>query len=515
MIWSSVSTFSDIIRKAAELYSEKIAFKDQRRELSFLEYEAEVNQLASALYANGVLPGSRIAVFSQGRIEVAVILGLCKAGFVPVPLNWRMAVDEVALLLQDCEPSVFFVEDRYMTSIGSIESLPRDCAVVCIGKPAHGVDHYSELLQEGTGDFDFEVKPEDPACIIYTSGTTGRPKGAVLTHRGVALNCQDSSLQTIKFRPDDVTLMVMPLFHVGGVWYYLFPSFASGCLTLIRDRFDPDDVITTCLEENVTNIHVVPTMLGELLDRPDFPLAATHLRLIVYAGSSMPIDLLRRSMAKLGSCGFAQAYGSTEAGIISALDVRSHKLALEDSSRANLLRSCGKPLSGTDVRIDRASQNSDDPVGEILVKSNKLMGLYWQLPEATSERFEQGWLKTGDLGYFDPDGYLYIVDRKNDLVISGGENIYPFEVEEVLRSHPDVCEASVFGIPDRKWVERLVAAVVLSSNSELSAQALIDHTRLSLPGYKTPKAIFFVESLPKSPVGKVLRKSLRETFSKV
>lgn len=514
MNWSSIRTFADVIRQASECYAGKIAFRDRHRELSFSAYEAEVNRLADALKSNGVQLGARVAVYSQGRIEVAVILGLCSAGFIPVPLNWRMPAAEISALLKDCDPSVLFVEDRYVASMTTVSGLSSECAVVCIGENVRGLDNYDDLLEEA-GDQVFvpvQILPEDPACMIYTSGTTGRPKGALLTHRGVVLNCRESCHEAIKFDIDDVTLMVMPLFHVGGVWYYLFPSFASGCLTLIRERFDLDDVVATCVQEAVTVIHVVPTMLAEILAHRDFTAAAALLRLIVYAGSSMPLDLLQRAMDQLTGCGFAQAYGSTEGGIISALDPASHYAALASPVAAQVLRSCGKPLSDTQVIIDRPDMDSQDPIGEILVKSSRIMGAYWQLPEATSERLDQGWLKTGDLGYFDADGYLYIVDRKNDMVISGGENIYPFEVEEVLRSHPAVLEVSVFGLPDPKWVERLVAAVVMAPKTGISEQALIEHVRQYLPGYKTPKTIFFTEALPKNPVGKVLRKILREKY---
>lgn len=514
MNWGSIQTFGDVIRQASACYAEKIAFKDRHRQLSFSEYEAEVNRLADALKNKGVQPGARLAVYSQGRIEVAVILGLCSAGFIPVPLNWRMPAAEISALLKDCDPSVLFLEDRYAASMNMVTGFSPDCAVVCIGEPVPGLDSYTNLLKEARNVIFplTQLLADDPACMIYTSGTTGRPKGAVLTHRGVVLNCRESCHEAIRFKRDDVTLMVMPLFHVGGVWYYLFPSFASGCLTLIRERFDLEDVVATSLQDAVTVIHVVPTMLAEMLAHPDFISAAAHLRLIVYAGSSMPLDLLQRAMDQLSGCGFAQAYGSTEGGIICALDPASHHAALSSTQAAQILRSCGKPLSDTQVIIERADQGSKDPIGEILVKSSRIMGAYWQLPDATSERIDQGWLKTGDLGYFDADGYLYIVDRKNDMVISGGENIYPFEVEEVLRTHPDVLEVSVFGLPDPKWVERLVAAVVRVPESGISEQALIEHVRQHLPGYKTPKTIFFTDALPKSPVGKVLRKILRETF---
>jgi acyl-CoA synthetase (AMP-forming)/AMP-acid ligase II len=255
-------------------------------------------------------------------------------------------------------------------------------------------------------------------------------------------------------------------------------------------------------------------MLADLLARAEFVHAANSLRLVVYAGSSMPMDLLSRAMDTLSRCEFAQAYGSTEAGSITALGPAAHHLALADPARRQLLRSCGKPLTETEISIDSFNESANsNGVGEILVRSHKLMSAYWRRPETTAERFRDGWLRTGDLGYLDDEGYLYIVDRKNDMVISGGENIFPFEVEEALCAHPMIKEASVFGVADPRWVEKLVAAVVLVPGAALTEREIIEHARKHLPGYKTPKTVRVVDELPKNTVGKVLRKNLRQQFA--
>ncbi|CEH49288.1 AMP-binding protein [Xanthomonas citri pv. durantae] len=375
---------------------------------------------------------------------------------------------------------------------------------------------YADLLAQSLPSPAYRAQAGEAACIIYTSGTTSAPKGAMLSHAGIVRCCQDCARAAIGFKPDDLTLMVMPLFHVGGIWYYMFPSIFSGATTLLQERFEPEQVVRAFEAETISNIHVVPTMLADLLNRPAFVEAATRLRLIVYAGSSMPSELLNSAMTTLRSCEFAQAYGSTEAGSITALSPSDHRLAIQDPAHRRLLRSCGKPLPVTEVRIedDFASASERHPIGEIQVRSAKLMSGYWRRPEATADRLtDDGWFRTGDLGQFDDEGYLYIVDRKNDMVISGGENIFPFEVEEVLHTHPAVEEASVFGIPDTRWVERLVAAVVLRPDAKVSEADIIAYARQHLPGYKTPKSIHIVQELPKSAVGKILRKTLRERFN--
>lgn len=513
MDWSNATTFGDMVDLAVETFGDKVAFRDTRRELSFRGFANEIASVATALFSYGLRPGDRIAILAQNRIEVPVLLGLCRAGLIPVPLNWRMPAEDLATLLLDCEPTAFFVEDRYLSVLGHLpETSTR--LTIAIGNSEPGVRSYSSLAAHRPADLDIPVVAQDAACIIYTSGTTSAPKGAILTHGGVVKNCRDCAREAIGFTPDDVSLMVMPLFHVGGIWYYMFPSVFSGCTTILRERFEPEQVIAAFSAEPISNIHVVPTMLADLLSRPAFVEASSTLRLIVYAGSSMPSELLGRAMATLSGCEFAQAYGSTEAGSITALGPEAHRLAVESTTHRQLLRSCGKPLTDTEVRIEQSIDAAEaDVVGEILVRSPKLMLGYWRRDDATKERFEDGWFRTGDLGYLDQEGYLYIVDRKNDMVISGGENIFPFEVEEVLCSHPLVLEASVFGVADPRWVEKLVAAVVLKPGAILSPEQIIEHVRAHLPGYKTPKVVHLVDTLPKSPVGKVLRKTLREQFA--
>ncbi|HEM7850526.1 AMP-binding protein [Burkholderia multivorans] len=516
MDWNRAETFGDLVDLAVAAFGDKVALRDEYRALTYQEFAGEIERIAAALFSYGLRPGARVAVLSQNRVEVPVLLGLCRYGFVPVPLNWRLPAEDLGSLLQDCEPAAFFVEERYLDIVAKLPHADVGLTIAINGSSSLPQHRYADMLAESLPSPASTAQAEDAACIIYTSGTTSAPKGAVLSHAGIVQCCQDCARAAIGFTPDDLTLMVMPLFHVGGIWYYMFPSIFSGATTLLQERFEPEQVVRAFEEELITNIHVVPTMLADLLNRPTFVRAATRLRLIVYAGSSMPSELLNRAMMTLRSCEFAQAYGSTEAGSITALSPSDHRLAIQDPAHRRLLRSCGKPLPLTEVRIedDFASASERHPVGEIQVRSAKLMSGYWRRPEATADRLtDDGWFRTGDLGQFDDEGYLYIVDRKNDMVISGGENIFPFEVEEVLHTHPAVEEASVFGIPDTRWVERLVAAVVLRPDAKVSEADIIAYARQHLPGYKTPKSIHIVQELPKNAVGKILRKTLRERFN--
>lgn len=512
--WNEAENFGDVIDMAAAAHGDKVAFRDARQNMSFAQYHTQIHAVAGGLRARGLSAGDRVAILSHGRIEVVVLLGLCAAGFVPVPLNWRLSAAELARLIKDCGPKALFVEDRFQEVLPAIEAVTDELPlIVTIEGTSPASYSYAELAA-----CDPEAAPdgpagEDAACLLYTSGTTGAPKGVLLTHRAAIGNCRDVARDAFGFTADDVTLMAMPLFHVGGIWYYLFPSFASGCTTIIQERFDPDAVITAMGRERVTNIHIVPTMLGDLLSRDGLLEATSNLRLIVYAGSSMPSDLLHRGVEALPNCAFAQAYGSTEGGSITALSAQDHAKALEDPAWAHLLRSCGRPIGDVEIQIVPQDDRSSEPMGEILVRSSKLMAGYWQRPEDTAEKIVDGWLYTGDVGHVDRDGYLYIVDRKNDMIISGGENVFPFEVEEVLCQHEAVTEAAVFGIADPRWVERLVAAIVLHPDMSADPKDIIAFVRARLAGYKTPKSVIILPSLPRSAVGKVLRKELRSEYA--
>lgn len=511
--WAAAATFADVIALAADAYGYKAAFRDKHRELSFIGYRAEVDAVAAALRARGLQPGDRIAILSQNRIESTVLLGLCRAGFVPVPVNWRLAAAELSRLLEDCEPAALFVEARFTEVLAEIAlAVTLPSLLVMIDPVDSAALTYADLALPIDGEPAAKPDVDDVCCLLYTSGTTGLPKGVLLTHGAVVANCHDLARDAFAFTADDVSVMAMPLFHVGGIWYYLFPSFASGCTTLIRERFDPEDVVETFEREAVTNIHIVPTMLSDLVARDRLRIAATALRLIVYAGSSMPSELLSRAMAAFPNCHFAQAYGSTEGGSITALSADDHDRAERDPAWAHLLRSCGRPIGTTQIRIEPQDDRASEPMGEILITSDKLMAGYWRRPDETAEKMAGGWMRTGDVGHIDSDGYLYIVDRKNDMIISGGENVFPFEVEEVLCRHDAVAEAAVFGVPDPRWVERLVAAVVLEPGAVLDPAELVAFARQHLAGYKTPKSVLILPGLPRSAVGKILRKELRAEY---
>lgn len=505
-------TIGEVFRSNARQRPDKVAFKIGARERSFSSLFDRVQRLIAGLYASGVRPGDRVAVLSKNSIEFIEVYGVSAGGMIPVPLNWRLSPGELTAVLNNCSPSALIYQDGFAEMIGRIlPELEFEVVTFEFGVEKFADSSYERLLAgPHPKPPEYFADEEDTACLLYTSGTTGRPKGAELTHRGLLRNARATIEELLGLREDDIALAPMPFFHVGGMWYHLFPSFAAGCTSVVLPEFDPGVVLLTIEQQRVTNVHVVPTMIHALLALPQRETTdLSSLRAIFYAASTIPSELLRRATAAF-SCDFVQGYGSTEGGMISCLSAADHRKAIENEA---LLLSCGKPLRGTEVRLDRITSDDGDDIGEIVAKNGMTMARYWRNPSATADVLDAGWLRTGDLARQDADGYLYIVDRKSDMIVSGGENVYPREVEEALLAHPAVTEVAVFGLPDEKWVQRVVAAVVVKSGSSVTALDLISEAKRRLASYKCPKEIFLSEELPKSGAGKVLRRLLREKYS--
>jgi acyl-CoA synthetase (AMP-forming)/AMP-acid ligase II len=516
-ILSRAATLGDVLRGQAAERPHKVALETlQGARTTFGELNARVNRLNNAVAALGMRKRTRAAILSRNRPEYLEVYGLSKSGLIVVPLNWRLAAPELAKLLAHSEPEILFVDEAHRELAESLRAqLPFVRHFVLVGNAATGWIGYEQLLASAAATEPAQAaQPDDVLSLIYTSGTTGAPKGVAVTHAGALGNARTAAGEMLGLTDQDHTMAVMPLFHVGGMWYHAFPSIAAGCTTLLLSEFDSGTVLRELQARRITNVHLVPTMIGALLANPAAASAdLSQVRLLFYAASSMPAELLRRAMDTFPACGFAQAYGSTEAGIVSVLDPAAHRRA-RAAAGEHLLLSCGRPCSGHAVRIVDADDQAVDQgcIGEIELRSPDVMKGYWHQDQATQAVLREGWLKTGDLGYVDAEGFLYIVDRKNDMIVTGGENVYPTEVEGVLYRDPAVLEAAVFGIPDPLWVEKVVAAVVLRPGVDLSEQDLLQRLRGQLAGYKCPKSIYFTASLPKSAVGKVLRKTLRQQY---
>lgn len=513
---SNARTLGDVFRGHAAERPRQVALRTPHgAAVTFAELNERANRLAHAAQALGLSKGSRVAILSRNRPEYVELYGLSKAGVIVVPLNWRLAESELLRILSHCEAEVLFADAAHQVAAEGLRMrLPLVRHFVSLDGARDGWLSCEALLSSADStEPPPAVEPHDIVCLMYTSGTTGAPKGVAITHAGALGNARTAIDEMLELTERDRTLAVMPLFHVGGMWYHLFPSVAAGCTTTLLAEFDPAIVLAELEASRITNVHLVPTMIGALLAHPASASAdLSHLRLLFYAASSIPADLLRRAMDAFPSSGFAQAYGSTEGGIVSVLDPAAHRRAREGNE--HLLLSCGRACSGRDVRIVDGEGRVvvEGVVGEIEVRSADLMRGYWNDDAATRKVLRDGWLATGDLGYLDGEGFLYLVDRKNDMVVTGGENVFPTEVERMLYRDPDVLEAAVFGIPDPVWVEKVVAAVVLKPGACVTGPQLIQRLRSGLTAYKCPKEIHITDSLPKSAVGKVLRKELRKQY---
>ena len=505
----------DIILRNALFYPDRVAFIYGDQRITFGQYNKRVNSLINALHDMGVKRGEVIGVLSWNCIEYTDLFGAAeKGGFIIAPFNVRLSENEIDYLINDSEATVLFVGAEFGHLVDTLRHrIPRVKHFISLEGSLPGMESSANLLERyPTHEPDVQVEGEDPLFICYTSGTTGQPRGALYTHGGHRENIICHALE-VPIGYGDRGISLMPLFHIGGVAIlsYLFYQAVTAVITKF---FDPKATMEVIEREKITNIIVVPTHLTAMLDHPDFHrYDLSSIKRIYYAGSPMPTELLKRGMEMFGPV-FFQGYGQTESGPeIAYLKEKDHEV-LGDPDKEKILLSCVYPALGVHVRIVDGERKDVPPgqVGEIIVKSRHIMREYWKKPDESQETIVDGWLHTGDLGRYDADGYIYIVDRKKDMIVSGGENIYPREVEEVLYRHPAVSECAVFGIPDPKWVEAVHAVISLKKGATLTSEELIAFCKKEIARYKAPKSIEIVEDIPKSGTGKILKKEMRKRY---
>jgi acyl-CoA synthetase (AMP-forming)/AMP-acid ligase II len=480
------------------------------RQTSFAELDRRASQVANGLLAEGLKPQTRIALLDKNSDSFFEILfGSAKSNTVLVPINWRLAQSEVAYIINDAAAEILFVGAEYCSMIEQLGQQLRTVRKVI----ALGCEHRSWESYEAWRDRQAELDPDLPAAgsdvamQLYTSGTTGRPKGAQLTNDNFLMLLPTAAQELGNWSERDISLVCMPLFHIGGSGWALI-GFYAGAKNIILREAATCQILRAIEEHRVTKIFLVPALISFLMRDPEFAKRdLSSLELIVYGASPIALDLIRAAMAAF-KCKFGQVYGLTETtGAITYLSP-------EDHIEGSRLRSCGKPLSGVQIRVVDADGRTLGPgqVGEIVCSSPQNMKGYWKLPRDTETAIRGQWLHTGDAGYLDQDGYLYIYDRIKDMIISGGENIYPAEVENVLFGHPAVADVGVIGVPDPEWGEAVKAIVVKKPGAEVTAEELIEFARARIAHYKAPKSIDFVESLPRNPSGKILKRVLREPY---
>ena len=487
----------------AAVQPEGVALWWQGVATSYATLNRHVQMLAARIASSGA-PGDRVAILAWNCPEfVELIYAVPASGRILVPLNARLAPAELCYQLQAAGVTTLFGDPTLLRPLRDHRNYPQHITVIDLQVEYEHWLHTGPTAQLPPTDAD------DPAWILYTSGSTGRPKGAVLTHRSFMAGLHSAALGR-PVHPDDRYLYPFPLFHIAA--HNVLLQHQHGAAVVLTRSFDAAETLRACRELQITTMSLAPTMIAMLLEHPNFsPALLETVRTIGYGASAMPQTLLKRLLAESG-VGLCQSYGMTElSGSVAFLTVADHQLAAQD--RPQLLRSVGKPLSSVELKLlnDKGQSAATGECGEILVRAQQCMRGYWNQADATAGAIIDGWLHTGDIGRFDGEGYLYIVDRKKDMIISGGENIASREVEEVLCHHDAVRDCAVIGLPDPKWGESVCAVVQLVN--DVSDRELDAHCRQFLAAYKTPKKWVRVESIPFNAAGKIDKPALRRAHT--
>jgi acyl-CoA synthetase (AMP-forming)/AMP-acid ligase II len=487
-----------------------------QRSVTFSQFVERISRLAGAFQKMCVAHGGRIGMLALNSDRyIEYLYGTFWAGAVINPVNTRWSVNEIAYSLNDCGTEVLLVDDAFLRLAGPLRELCpclREVIYCGDGEPPAGTLGYEHLMSTSAPVRDAFRSGNDLAAIMYTGGTTGAPKGVMLSHANLLSNAL-SALAAAPRPLVEVTLHIAPLFHVGGLALVI-----QSALRLVRHvilpNFDPEAVLTAIAEQKVNETFVVSTMLQAILDHPGF---GSHdlssLKSVLYGAAPMNSTLLHRALKALPASQFMQLYGMTEiAPVAAVLPAWCHT---PEGQKLNKLKAAGRPAPICAVRIVDPESGEERPtgsVGEVAVCGPSVMLGYWNKPEETAKALRNGWMHTGDGGYMDEDGYLFITDRIKDMIISGGENIYSTEVENAILSHPAVQACAVIGVPDQKWGESVHAVIVIRESHSVTAEQVIEHCRRLIAGFKCPRSIEFRAELPHSAAGKLLKYKLRDAF---
>ena len=506
------------LTKSARTFPDNLAIAYGKRKLSYAEFNSRANRLANALCKCGIQQGDNVAVlmYNCPQMLESMFAGF-KAGCGVIPINFRLHPKEYTFIIKHSEAKAVIVSPEFNEEIIKTGDLfPRVKSIVTVSGARDNLLDYESLLAAESERFDdADVDADDVAWIFYTSGTTGSPKGAMLTHRNLlSMTMNFYADMAPGFGSSDVALHAAPLSHGSGC--YALPNIAKGAANVILESksFDPETVLRTIQEHRVTNMFAAPTMIKRLIDSPAIDqYDHSSLKYLNYGGAPMLVEDLIDAMRKLGGC-LVQLYGQAESPMTITYLPHDNHVFDGDSDQVKRLASAGIPRTDVEVKIFDSDGNELSPgeTGEIVTRSDLVMKGYWREPEATAETLRDGWLHTGDMGYMDERGYLFLMDRSKDMIISGGENIYPREIEEAIVHHPAVREVAVIGIPDPQWGEAIKAVVSLVPETTVTEMELIDFCTEHIARYKKPRSVDFVDELPKNNYGKIVKRELREKY---
>ena len=502
-------TIQELFEWRFERTPKSVAHKFLDRETTYEELNIYSNQIANGLITLGCKPDSRIAYYGKNSdYFFEFLVGTLKSNTVAVGVNWRLAPPEVSYVLNDSKSEVLFVGQEFYPIIDQIlEELPNVKKVIAVdGNHTKYEDFISWRDSQESASTGLKSSDQDDILQLYTSGTTGHPKGVQLTNRNFAA-ANESIYGIVPFEEGTTNLVCMPGYHVAGtnwgIWGYIF-----GCRNIIIADIDPGLILELIEQEKIRSTLFVPAVILFLISHPNaLSTDFSSLNFVLYGASPIADDTIIKAK-EIMQCDLYQVYGLTETtGAITIMMPEDH-----DPKRGKL-RSCGKALKGVELKVvdENGKELKTGEIGQVISKSDLNMKGYWNKPDATKESIVDGWFYSGDAGYFDEENYLFIHDRVKDMIVSGGENIYPAEVENALMSHEKILDAAVVGIPDEKWGEAVKAFVVLSDSS-LDEDQIISYTRTKIAGYKCPRSINFISELPRNPSGKILRRELRDPY---
>ena len=499
---------------------EAIIFEGNR--WSFSDLADRSNRLANALAGMGVGQGDKVGMLQVNCNEcIEVYFATAKLGATYVPLNFRARAEELEFMINFSEASALFLGQRYVKMVNSMrEQIPGMKNFVSVEGPAEGMLDYESVIAEADPEEVFtDIDDNDTSILMFTAGTTGQPKGVMLTHDNLATYV----LNNVSPADPDIeekNILTVPLYHIAGMQAVLAAVYGGRTLVVQR-QFDPSDWMTLVETESVTRAMMVPTMLKQLMEHEEFPERnLSSLQVITYGAAPMPVEVITKAIEVFPGTRFINAFGQTEsASTITMLTPEDHVIEGTPGERAIKLKrlgSIGRALGDTEVKIfdEEGSEQPVDEVGEIVARGPRVMKGYWKAEEATNSTIRNGWLYTGDIGYMDEAGYIFLSGRAKDIIIRAGENISPEQVEATLHSHPAIDEAAVIGVPDPQWGEKVRAIVALKAGAQASEADIIEHCRGQLASFKKPESVIFVDSLPRNPLGKVLKRVLREEYGK-
>ena len=499
---------------------EAIIFEGNR--WSFSDLADRSNRLANALAGMGVGQGDKVGMLQVNCNEcIEVYFATAKLGATYVPLNFRARAEELEFMINFSEASALFLGQRYVKMLNSMrEQIPGMKNFVSVEGPAEGMLDYESVIAEADPEEVFtDIDDNDTSILMFTAGTTGQPKGVMLTHDNLATYV----LNNVSPADPDIeekNILTVPLYHIAGMQAVLAAVYGGRTLVVQR-QFDPSDWMTLVETESVTRAMMVPTMLKQLMEHEEFPKRnLSSLQVITYGAAPMPVEVITKAIEVFPGTRFINAFGQTEsASTITMLTPEDHVIEGTPGERAIKLKrlgSIGRALGDTEVKIfdEDGSEQPVDEAGEIVARGPRVMKGYWKAEEATNSTIRNGWLYTGDIGYMDEAGYIFLSGRAKDIIIRAGENISPEQVEATLHSHPAIDEAAVIGVPDPQWGEKVRAIVALKAGAQATEADIIEHCRGQLASFKKPESVIFVDSLPRNPLGKVLKRVLREEYGK-